>query len=329
MTASITASASTTPSPTPSVTPVPDVVLVVSFALTPGAGFTITIADVLAPTVMQRITLNFASVLGVPASTVRVSNITDTATGEVHTLPGSGGRRLGAVAGSQGVTVQVAANLGKAPTQAAVVGMLASLTGANNSASLSQIATTLASSKGVPLSAIVAKPGPQPIVANAPFSLPGPAVAASSSSSSSSRGAAIGGGVAGGILAVLLVAWMAHSQSKYGALPCCRDYERERREKLAREQALREADEMRKELQALNPIGAAAGGATGALVIRNLQQSQQQSSRKLAEKDEELARFKAQVAAQVQQSAAAQGAQLQATARAPAKRSDFEPRSAV
>ena len=334
MTASITASASTTPSPTPSVTPVPDVVLVVSFALTPGAGFTITIADVLAPTVMQRITLNFASVLGVPASTVRVANITDTATGEVHTLPGSGGRRLGAVAGSQGVTVQVAANLGKAPTQAAVVGMLASLTGANNSASLSQIATTLASSKGVPLSAIVAKPGPQPIVANAPFSLPGPAVAASSSSSSSSSsGAAIGGGVAGGILAVLLVAWMAHSQSKYGALPCCRDYERERREKLAREQALREAEEMRKELQAINPIASQGGGA---MVIRNLQQSsrklqekEEEIARIRAEQDEQMARFKAQVAATVQREASLSGASLAATAKAPAKRSDFAPRTAV
>ena len=307
----------------------PDVVLAFSFVLAGASGQAVQVADILQPQVAQAIVAKMAALIGVPALNLRIANVTDVATG-ITTIVGSG-RRLGGAPGTQGVSVTLVANLGKTPTQSAVVGMISALASSNATAALSSVASTLATSKGLPPTAFAGKPGPAPVVANAPFVLPSPAAlaAAAGAGAGGGSGAAIGGGVAGGIVALLVAFWMAHSKSKYGALPCCRDYERERREKLAREQALREADEMRKELQALNPIGAAAGGASGALVIRNLQQSQQQSNRKLAEKDEELARFKAQVAAQVQQSAAAQGAQLQATARAPAKRSDFEPRLAV
>ena len=99
------------------------------------------------------------------------------------------------------------------------------------------------------------------------------------------------------------------------------------------EQRLREAEEMRKELQAINPIASQGGGA---MVIRNLQQSsrklqekEEEIARIRAEQDEQMARFKAQVAATVQREASLSGASLAATAKAPAKRSDFAPRTAV
>ena len=93
-------------------TPVPDVLLSFSFSLTPASGQMLLIADMLVPSVQQAIVSKFAALLGVPVATVRVANISDVATGVVNMLP-AGARRLGAaVAGSQGVSVSVAVNLG-------------------------------------------------------------------------------------------------------------------------------------------------------------------------------------------------------------------------
>lgn len=111
-TPSLTASPTPSQTQTPSVTPVPDVLLSFSFSLTPASGQMLLIADMLVPSVQQAIVSKFAALLGVPVATVRVANISDVATGVVNMLP-AGARRLGAaVAGSQGVSVSVAVNLG-------------------------------------------------------------------------------------------------------------------------------------------------------------------------------------------------------------------------
>jgi hypothetical protein len=64
------------------------------------------------------------------------------------------------------------------------------------------------------------------------------------------------------------------SYQKHGALPCCRNFAEERRRREAEEAAIREAKELRQELEASdvgtsNPIGP----SSGALKIRNLSQS--------------------------------------------------------
>ena len=64
------------------------------------------------------------------------------------------------------------------------------------------------------------------------------------------------------------------SYQKYGALPCCRDFAEEKRRREAEAAAIREAKELRQELDASdvgtsNPLG----HTSGALKIRNLSQS--------------------------------------------------------
>ena len=204
LTPSATPSLSATP--TPSTTPVADVLLALSFTLGGAGGQTVTAANVLAPQVQSAITTQLAALLGVPAPSIRVVNITDIATGQVTRV--SGVRLLAGLPGSQGVSVSVTANLGKTPTQAGVLAMTAALAGANNTAALAVVVQALATSLGKPTSAFVAARGPAPTLANAPFSLPAPPLAPASGGGSTGDSAAIGGGVGGGIVAFLVVLWL-------------------------------------------------------------------------------------------------------------------------
>jgi hypothetical protein len=185
---------------------VADVLLSLSFTLGGAGGQTVTAANVLAPQVQSAITTQLAALLGVPAPSIRVVNITDIATGQVTRV--SGVRLLAGLPGSQGVSVSVTANLGKTPTQAGVLAMTAALAGANNTAALAVVVQALATSLGKPTSAFVAARGPAPTLANAPFSLPAPPLAPASGGGSTGDSAAIGGGVGGGIVAFLVVLWL-------------------------------------------------------------------------------------------------------------------------
>ena len=184
-----------------------------------------------------------------------------------------------------------------------VEALTAAIAGSNNTKALASITQTLASSMGRPASAFVATPGASPSLANAPFSLSAP-VAPFSAGGDSSSTAGVGGGVGGGIVAALLVVWMFYSYQKHGAIPCCRNYAQERREKEAAAAAALEAREIREELEKAvatsNPLGGGADkSASAALVIRNMAQS----NRKLKDQEEAMAKFKAQVAVTVQKEA--------------------------
>lgn len=307
-------------------TPSNDVLLAFSFTLGGVGGQSVTVANVLAPAVLSSITSNVAGVLRLSPSLIKVTNVTDVATGAVTRVDTSGARRLGGAPGSQGVSISITANLGKVPTQAGVLALTAALAGANNTAALGRVVVALATSMARPVSAFAAAPGPAPTLANAPFELPAPAAAVSGASGDAGSGlaGAAGGGAVGGIVVLLCLAWMLHSRQKHGAIPCCRDYERERREAAAAAAAAREAAEMRRELEAVakvsNPL--ALGGGNNALVIRSMSVRAAEADRLEAE----LARFKAQIASSVQEDAASKGALLSPTAKAPEKRS-FVPES--
>ena len=121
---------------------------------------------------------------------------------------------------------------------------------------------------------------------------------------------------------------MFYSRQKHGAIPCCRDFERERRESEAARAPALEALEMRRELEAVAKVNNPLGGS--ALVIRNLGAKAAEAERKAAEADRaqaELARFKQQVASSVQAAAAEKGAVLASTAQAPKRegKAKFKP----
>jgi hypothetical protein len=196
-----------TPSVTPSATPVADVLLALSFTLGGAGGQTVTAANMLAPQVQSAITTQLAALLGLPASVIRVVNITDIATGQVTRVAGA--RLLGGAPGSLGVSVSVTANLGKTPTQAGVLVMTAALAGANYTAALAVVVQALATSLSKPASSFVAARGPAPTLANAPFSLPAPSASLSSGGGESAGLAgAVGGGVGGGLVAIILIICM-------------------------------------------------------------------------------------------------------------------------
>jgi len=318
---------------------VPDVLLTVSFVLAGVNGQNpILFADITAPSVTQAITTNIAGVLGVPAPSVHVANITDLATGLVDIVYVSGSashalrRRLAAGLGSQGVSVACVANLGKTPTETSVIAMQAAVASANFSQAMQRVTLALATAKLVSPSAFVARAGPPPTVANAPFVLPAAAGAAAGGGAdggSGGSGGAIGGGVAVAAIVVGLALWSFRSYQKHGAVPCARNYAKEKREKAAAAAAALEARQMRLELQAAaqvtnNPIGGAAGGA---LSVRQLADANKRLTDEAARKAEEaeralaqIALFKAQVAGKVQAEVAEAGVSLAATAKAPPKR---------
>lgn len=125
ITASETATPSVTPtaSVTPSTTPVPDVLLSFAVAVASSSGLPVTPAMLLgtspasAARVVAVIAAQFASLLSVLPSQVRVVNFTDVATRAVVPAPAPSGisRRLGVapVAGSAGVSISIVVDLGK------------------------------------------------------------------------------------------------------------------------------------------------------------------------------------------------------------------------
>ena len=242
-TASLSPTTTATPSTTASVTSVPDVLLQFSFAVAPILGLSFTTAIGTQRSVTQAIDSAFAKLLSVAQSTVTVTNVSDVATGTMA-VP-TFGRRLGAAAGSQGVTFYVSVNLGKVPTQQAVMVMQASLSALTPaSPTFTGILSACAAASGLSTAALVVTPPSSAALVNAPSLVS--AVAGSSSSSSSNAGQVVGTGV-GAVIAVLvfvaLCAWVGHSLYVHGALPCFRDYAKEARDAAAAKRMSRELED--------------------------------------------------------------------------------------
>jgi len=346
---------------TPSSTPVADVLLLFAFSLSgaPGAagqGQAVVASNALLPAVAGAISAQFAAVLGLPPSAIRIVNVTDVATGQV-TRASRRRRALAGAPGSQGVSVTVAANLGKVPTQAGVAAMTAALGGANFTAALRQVVSTLASALGRPAAAFAAAPGAPPSLANAPFALPAPPLAAAAPSSAApDNSGAVGGGVGGGIVALACALWSWRSYRKHKALPCCRDRKAERAKEAEQRRLAAEAQDMKEALSVVSPLaaggagsgGAGAGGGVagagggsgegGALVIRNLSMRNAAAAEEVArlaaeaaKRDEENARLRAMLAQQAESIAKASGAALATTAAPPprADKAKFGPTSSL
>jgi hypothetical protein len=155
------------------------------------------------------------------------------ATGAV-TQVGSLRRVLGAGApGSQGVSVAFVVRLGKTPTQALLLNITATLASpAALKPALATTAASLAAASGLDVRTLsAAVPEGSVAVANSPFALGGgPTVVAAAAAGDS--GGATGSAAAGGIVGAVLLAcaiWARRSYAKHGAMPCCRDRNRELR----------------------------------------------------------------------------------------------------
>ena len=145
-----------TPTQTPSPTSSPDVILTfgVNVAL-PGSSLTVSTVSAL-PSFLADAGAAFAELLQLPATSVRALNLTDLATGTIVALASPAQRRLGDSAGSAGVKITFGANLGKAPQQGDLDNATATLGSPALCANvLTRVTNTLASSMGLPTSAIV------------------------------------------------------------------------------------------------------------------------------------------------------------------------------
>lgn len=310
-TASITASASNTASntPTPSQTPspstVPDVLLTFACTIVP-KGTSITPSNILLqyPTVLTSARFTFAALLGVAPSDVSVLNVTDIATGQ--SLPGPsirpGSRRLPGSAGSQGVSLVMAVDFGKTPTQAEVSTVATTLSSLPPGA-LANLSSALAAATGLGASYFsVGVPASSVTTVNAPFAIGG---GPSAASSSGSGGGSSAGGIVGGIIAALALAcaiWGARSYRKHGDCPCCRD----RKRSLVYRQGKDQAEENEEVSRAIADAEAGLGGgaalpsatpsspgkgkAAKALVVRKL-------AEKASRADAEIAALRAELAA--------------------------------
>jgi len=306
--------------------------LIFSFTVVGTGGVTLTAADVLQAQVQASIIGGFSSVLGLPTATIRIINVTDIASGAVTRVSRRRQLQPAAAPGSLGLSITLAANLGKVPSQAFAQGLLAALQGSNATSALTATTAALAAFRRVPAATFTAQSGPVSI-ANAPFSISqqiGAAVAGGGGSSGGS--AAVGGGVAAGCVALGLALWMGDSKRLTGKLPCYRDFGAEASEKARLRAEARAVSEEIKRLEVENPINGprSSSSSGGALVIRNLGASNKKLADEAAAKAAEaerasaqLEKFKAQVAAQVQSSVADKGVTLAATAKAP--RRDFSP----
>ena len=308
----------------------PDILLTYSFSIVP-SGLVATGLSLATAAVSMQVTSAIDSafttlltgpLLTVSAMNVRVTNVSDLATGAMS-LPVSG-RRLGAstpLPGSGGFHFTVVIGLGKTPTETAVLAMQSTLAAQTpSSAVFTNIIATLGQLSGLSAVALTAVPGPLATLVNAPFNIVVASTTTSTSSASTAGVAgAAGGGAAGAIIVVLIVTWLAYSYSKHGALPCCRDYAREKREaweaKLRAEEAAEIMEVVAKGVA--NPMSQGQGGGkAGAGAIRALVSEKDAQAR-------ELLALKALLADQAQRSA---GKELAIRVVVPAKkRADFEP----
>ena len=291
-TPTVTPTASNTPtaSVTASPTSLPDSLLVFSFVIAPapGAGLSLPVNAIVAyPAVSSAIRATFASYLGVSLGSVGIANVSDVATGAQANLAGlglSGGRRLQrAAAGSMGVRISIRANLGKAPSQAALNSMVTNLQGAPSSLFAPIIsplvtyyfdgsAATASKLGGAVETSTITLANTNLIVLPAAGALA--ASSASSGDSSSTTGVGVGLGV--GLTVLFLAIWSWRSWTKHGVLPCFRDRAAEKRKALADTAA-------RGEVVGINPIG----GGEAELTIRAL-------AMQVAEQKAEVDRLNAQ-----------------------------------
>ena len=213
-----------------------------------------------------------------PTATVTVTSITDLATGSVWLAPRSArllqvARQLGggaAAAGSKGVSIACAVDVGKVPTQALLLNITTAVAAPAVAAAIgARVVTTIAAAAGVPASSFTVAVS-APSVANSQVHIAAPVggagAGASSSSSSSSSGAAVGGAV-GGVVVVAAVLF---------AYKHLRD-EKARTSQIARlraaEERQREAEMVLAAVESINPLGGGAkpqpatmGGAREAAV---------------------------------------------------------------
>jgi hypothetical protein len=213
-------------------------VLTFSFAIAPAGSFGLQVSAIYSkPEVTTAIKMAYASLLGLSISSISIPNVTDTATGATTNLVALGlnRRRLGAAAGSLGVTVWIRANLGKAPATADLVDMKHALSNAP-AAFFTPILQAVASTSGI---ASVSMLSASINVNSLAFKNTGPVIAisaaapAASDSSGGGSGVAVGVGVGVVLLALFLGIWSYRSYAKHGKLPCCRDRAAEKRAMLA------------------------------------------------------------------------------------------------
>jgi hypothetical protein len=199
------------------------------------------------PAVLASVCSSFASQISLPvagggagvavtASAVRVTNITDIATGAMTVVPLT--RRLGG-AGTAGVRFTTTIDLGAAGTQATAIALQTALAAMPPTApAFATVIAAVATAASIPAASLAAAMGPPAVVANAPFSIAvstgGDSSSTSSSGSGSGAGGAAGGGIAGAILLAIGV-WASRSYLKHGKLPCFRDRAAEKRSELERD----------------------------------------------------------------------------------------------
>ena len=285
---SATPSSSQTPtlSVTPSSTPVPDVLIRFNVLLVP-IGTTVTASYMASLTTFAASSAaSFASLLGVSATSVYLSNITDIATGLIVELRQS--RRL-TPAGSLGLSLIYVVNLGKTPQEVSVLNMTATLAALTPASPVVvSVRASVAAATHLDLSAFTLSVDTMSVtLANAAFVLPttGPSSSSSSSSGGSSTGAIVGGIL--GVTALFCAIWSWRSYAKHGKLPCFRDRAKEKREALEQAYARNNSGGGGGgDVEAANPLG-----GESALTIRHL-------AKQVADRDAEMKRLASLVAAE-------------------------------
>jgi len=222
-----TPSNTATPSITPSATPVPDVLVLWALSF-PVAGVGLSVVS--SPAVLAAMRVAYSSLLGVPQASIYIANATDLASGAMaaqSAIARSRRRRRQLQApGSAGVSVQLAADLGKTPVVATAQAMVAALSAPPPAGFFAGILASVSAASGVPLSRLSASPGPALLFYSQIAGLSGASGAGLSSSSASGSGSSTAGAAVGGVLAAIALAlcvWTYRSWAKHGKLPCCRD----------------------------------------------------------------------------------------------------------
>ena len=251
----------------------PDVLVNFQVAIKPSSTVLTPAYMASAKAALAQISTGIAQTLAVSPALVRVINITDAATGDTVVLStnstvrllraSSLARALGA-AGSLGVSINCAVNVGKTPEEAQVLNFSAVLaTPAAVSRAVAGVSAALASFAQLPASTFaVSVPATSVVLTNSRFVSAAVVVAGGTTGASSST---VAGGAGGGVAAALLLAlmiWTVRSYRKHKSLPCCRDRGRERRTREAEAiKKAREQIELEMQQQQYNPVVVAGGNA--------------------------------------------------------------------
>jgi hypothetical protein len=223
---SVTASITPTPSQSPSPTSVPNVLLLFSLAISSPTD-NLRPADIASSaTVLAAIVSGFSTLLRVAPEAVFITNITDVATGAfvVPQRAAAGAARiLAPAAGSLGVSVSVAIDLGKTPTQSQVsqlTSVLAAVTPSSIGSPIASITAAVRTATQVPRFATAFTPA-SIAVANSPFNMPAAAAPVAADQSAAASGALGGGigGVAGALTLIFCGIWSWRSYSKVRHVP--------------------------------------------------------------------------------------------------------------